>query len=98
KVTAFLHLAPPVLNTEGNQAGMDGEKSTHRGVSSPKFLAQQRVAYVVHARTAIHRIDWSRQEAELSHAPDQVQGKFAFLVGFARDGGDLLLGKYASLG
>src|SRR5205814_8924352 len=77
---------------------MDGEKSTHRGVSSPKFLAQQRVAYVVHARTAIHRIDWSRQEAELSHAPDQVQGKFAFLVGFARDGGDLLLGKYASLG
>src|SRR5947209_2284877 len=98
QVAAFLLLATPIVNSEGDQAGMNGQEAAYGRVGSSQFFTEQGIAYIVHAGAAIFRLNWSGQEAQFAHTLNQVQGELTLLVCLARYRCYLLLGKLTSPG
>src|SRR6266446_6230509 len=59
---------------------MDGQETTHGRICPSQFLAEQGIAYIVHARSTVLRFNWSGQEAQFAHTLDQVYGEFTFFI------------------
>src|SRR5260370_35425929 len=76
---------------------MDDQETTHGRICPSQFLAEQGIAYIVHARSAVLRFNWPGQEAQFAHTLDQVYGEFTFFIRYTCRWRYFLLGELARL-
>ena len=95
QVAPLLLLGTPLADAQGHQAGVHGQEAAHRGVGPAQLLADRGVADVVHARPAVIRSGWTRQEAQFAHALDELHRELARFVGLPCQRRYLFVGKLA---